>query len=1253
MVKNVYSKILLYLTLTLFTIAWCNSYAQILNRETNVAFLRENAQSLKVKNDFARENAFRLAKDKGWETLTITPAGAVIALQGVDELGLPIYFITDNNGTSAATTGTNKLYLNGGLGLNLSGSTIPKGKVAIWDGGAVAVTHQEFAPNRVKMRDNATTASDHATHVAGTIMAAGVYKEAKGMAFALPELSAFDFNSDQSEMSSNAASLLISNHSYGNISGWYNNTGVTPSRWEFWGTADANEDFKFGYYNDAARQWDLICYNAPYYLPVKSSGNNRSQTGPAIGANYFRYNESGTMVNAGPRPEGISSNNGYDIISTSGNAKNILTVGAINPLPFGPSSPSSIRISTFSSWGPTDDGRIKPDLVGNGVSVTSTTGTNGYGALSGTSMSAPNVSGSLVLLQELYGQQNQGTYMRSATLKALVLGTATEAGTHPGPDYIYGWGLLNSEKAAQAILNKGTKSLITETSLAQGATQVVNLIASGNGPLIATICWTDPEATPVPASTALNNRALRLINDLDIRIKDELNNTYSPWVLDPANPSASATTGDNFRDNVEQIYIENAIPGRRYTLTVSHKSTLTRGPQAFSIVATGVGGSVYCASAPNSNADSKIVNFKLANIDHTSQSNCTTYSDLTNQTINLEKGRTYPLSLSLGTCGINFNKIAKVFIDWNSDGDFDDEGELTATSPAMNGNEVFTTNIIVPDVATVNNISLLRVVLVETNAAANVLACGNYAKGETQDYKVNFTNPTLDVGVQALVNTNDVNCANTNQRVIVRLKNFGTQSISSIPVTVTVSENSAVVASLTANWTGNLPYLNEVEFTLPTGFNAQAGKTYSIIARTNMQGDLSLGNDAASASFRVNTPPVATSGSAIFCTNSAIYNLSAQAEANATVFWYKNPTDITPIHYGRTGSTSVSPQTNKTFYVGINDFTSNIGPKNKSEISEDGGYNQFTTSVTVNTLIPMAIESAKLYIGNAGQIKFNVINSAGINVSSVLLDVTPTNPSPGPGVLPNNPADQGRVYPLNLNFPAAGTYTITIEYFSGATIFRNNNSVSTNYPYKSELDLFSIVTNSATASGNLNYFKEFYYYLYDIKIRAGGCVGGPRLAVKVSDPVITLSNGILSSDEALGNQWFLNGERIIGAVSQTFTPTANGRYSVEVSSASGCIMRSAEFTVTHVLPNPEDINLKAYPVPTKQDLTVSFEVAEKSQVNVRITNLLGQTVFKQDIPNFTGFYHQKVTLSSFSVGMYVLSVRVGSKNYGRKVFLIK
>ena len=141
-----------------------------------------------------------------------------------------------------------------------------------------------------------------------------------------------------------SSNLLISNHSYGAIAGWYYNTTVTPPRWEFWGNPGDTVDYNFGYYDDETQMWDSIAYNAPYYLIVKSGGNSHGDgDGVAVGDPYWRYNSSNVMASAGNRPAGISSDDGFDNLPTYSVAKNILTVGAIGPIPGGYSQPLRMR----------------------------------------------------------------------------------------------------------------------------------------------------------------------------------------------------------------------------------------------------------------------------------------------------------------------------------------------------------------------------------------------------------------------------------------------------------------------------------------------------------------------------------------------------------------------------------------------------------------------------------------------------------------------------------------------------------------------------------------------------------------------------------------------------------------------------------------------------------------------------------------------------------------------------------------------
>jgi len=396
------------------------------------------------------------------------------------------------------------------------------------------------------------------------MIASGVVANAKGMAPSA-SLRAFDWNSDESEMASEAANgALISNHSYGYGRGWVYN----GSSWSWYGNTSIStqEDYLFGFYDSQAQDWDLIAANAPYYLIFKSAGNDRGD-GPGT-----------SPPNDGP----------YDCIGQQGVSKNILTVGAVEDVSGGYSGPGSVIMSSFSSWGPADDGRIKPDICANGIGLYSTYNTNNtsYASLSGTSMSTPSVVGSITLLQEHYENLNgAGNYMTAATTKALVIHTADECGSSNGPDYEFGWGLMNTQSAAAKITENQTGDVISELILNNGGTYTREVQAIGTEPLKVTIVWTDVPGTPV--SNQLDPIAPMLVNDLDLRLTTG-GSTHYPWKLNRNSPSSAATnTGENNVDNVEVVYVSNPVAGA-YTITVDHDGTLNGGSQAFSLIISGI-----------------------------------------------------------------------------------------------------------------------------------------------------------------------------------------------------------------------------------------------------------------------------------------------------------------------------------------------------------------------------------------------------------------------------------------------------------------------------------------------------------------------------------------------------------------------------------------------------------------------------------------------------------------------------------------
>ncbi|MDB5262727.1 MAG: C-terminal target protein, partial [Adhaeribacter sp.] len=741
--------------------------------KTDLAQLRKIATEQNQKFTLQHERALQLAKKHNWVISETQANGSFISLQGVTESGRPIYYETYSNQNAAITTNTDKVWSGGASGLNLSGSnSLLSGKLGIWDGGAVRKTHQELT-GRIVIRDGSTALNNHATHVAGTMIAKGVYAPIKGMSHGAQNLQAWNFNNDNSEIANAASGLLVSNHSYGNVAGWR----YIGTNWYWQGDLAVNdkEDVNFGYYGNLSQLWDNIAFNAPYYLMVKAAGNSRNMAEPAVGQPYYRYNATTGNYELMPgRTADMRYYNGYDLIPDHSAAKNILTVGAIQALPNGYKQPSDAVIFNASSWGPTDDGRIKPDLVGNGISVVSSTASadDAYGYSTGTSMAAPNVSGSLFLLQEHFANRNNGKFMLAATLKGLAIHTTNEAGNAPGPDYIFGWGILNMEQAVKVISNSQQKYQLTENMLLQGQTHTQMVIAGSSEPLRVTISWTDPAGTVLPmVPSTLNNRTPRLVNDLDVRVSSN-QNTALPWILDPANPSAPATTGDNIRDNVEQILIANPVPGQAYTIKISHKGTLKNSAQNYSLVVSGLKGIPYCTSGAKLTGGARIENVSIGKINNSS-TDCNTYSDFTTLAANAEIGQNIPLTVKLGTCGATANTLLKVFVDWNEDGDFTDAGEMAATSAVLPTSATFTTTITIPATVQNGNSARMRLVLSETDMAETFSSCGAYEKGETEDYILNFMPPTRDMGIAGIQIPGTTNFyANPGQGVTVKIKNF-------------------------------------------------------------------------------------------------------------------------------------------------------------------------------------------------------------------------------------------------------------------------------------------------------------------------------------------------------------------------------------------------------------------------------------------------------------------------------------------------
>lgn len=550
------------------------------------------------------------ARQLGLPERTVHLNGRIVEIADFDG-NEPVY-LTTHNVNAAISTGANLLRL---APYSVTGSGLT---VGIWDGGGVRTTHQEFT-GRVTIKDGAALI-DHSTHVGGTIGALGVDAAAKGMAPAVL-IDSYEWNNDKNEQTARGASypgeagkIYLSNHSYGVVSGW-SYTGLSSPVWSWYGSGTTSTSFEpdFGRYDTTSRDSDSMAYSLPYYLVVRSAGNDRLDN-PAAGTPVSLSTSTTSAVAydpaSHPAGDGVYRGSGYDTIGYDAVAKNVLTVGSAgDAVSGGTRSLAGAYMSSYSSWGPTDDGRIKPDVVANGEDVYSSfSGTDAsYGRMSGTSMATPNTTGSAALLLNWWGSLFPGHAPRSSTLKGLLIHTADDLGT-PGPDYQFGWGMLNVKAAADLLQeyknSPGTRRVVEDRLTTTTTSRGYVIMWDGVSPIRATLCWVDPAGT---STTSADSRTARLVNNLNLTVTGPTGTVYQPWVMPfvgnwtNATLSSAATTGVNNTDNVEQVFIPSPGAAGLYTVTVNSSGTLTNSLQNFSLLLSG-GVSTASLAAPSASA---------------------------------------------------------------------------------------------------------------------------------------------------------------------------------------------------------------------------------------------------------------------------------------------------------------------------------------------------------------------------------------------------------------------------------------------------------------------------------------------------------------------------------------------------------------------------------------------------------------------------------------------------------------------------
>lgn len=532
-----------------------------------------------------KEKAFEVAEKLGIETSGISPKGNYYELVRVDEGGLLLYRTTLGMGARATLNAENVSVAKKGVLLEGEDMT-----VGVIDAMSALSAHREFivsaldrttrlvekdavsrVPSDIESKRKYESSRAHATHVSGIIAAGGFYVggEAKGIVPKAKVLS-YNWGSDTSKMTAMAVDgILVSNHSYG--AKFFDDYGEILS--------DMHRNL-LGAYDLSSYRFDQIANKYPYYLPVTAAGNDGGEQVKT----YLNF----------PNKKNVDMLNGTAV------SKNVVVVAAIHEVPYY-TGPQDVKLAYFSSQGPADDFRIKPDISAKGVAVYSTTyyapelptdalDINRYQKMDGTSMASPAVAAVFALWQEWAIKHSKSKMpFTAATIRALMAHTADEAGAAPGPDHLFGWGVLNAKNGVHVMEGAmaGVDATLEEGTLQQGEEYKKTIeIKEKNKKVVVTLAWNDPAYKKYASSYGYNEKTMidnpTLVNDLDIIIVKG-DKSYLPWKLTKNHIDLKAVKGNNNVDNIEKIEFTASEVGT-YEIVLSHKGSLEGGKQDYSLI---------------------------------------------------------------------------------------------------------------------------------------------------------------------------------------------------------------------------------------------------------------------------------------------------------------------------------------------------------------------------------------------------------------------------------------------------------------------------------------------------------------------------------------------------------------------------------------------------------------------------------------------------------------------------------------------
>ncbi len=588
--------------------------------------------------------------DVNEDTIFVAANGSLLnAISNVEDVAsISNFYLNETfNAPSSASNGTQS----NDTSRDIIGATIANSRgydgstqtVAVADtgigGGTTTTAHRDIPSNRVTAIYNWPGAagscfqtvvndgsidvdSGHGTHTSGSVLSGG---EPSGLGRGIAPAAHLVFQSTENYATITSLCRILYGYTNGyyllglptNLQNLYSQAYTAGARVHSnsWGAAVAGD------YNTDGVNTDTFVWNNRDMVITFSAGNegidansdgvidNDSIGSPGTSKNVITV---GASENQRTDNYPCDTSLSYTTCASQSGANVIATYGTswpsdypANPIANDPAAGNANQMAAFSSRGPTDDGRIKPDVVAPGTWILSTYSDlyqQGYDAsanpqnsayqydgwgfpynsyykyMGGTSMSNPLTAGGAAVVKDYYSKA-YSINATAALVKATLINSAVDIldenndgasdNDFPIPNNHEGWGRVNLDAATD-----GTIQFVDEgTGLSTGGNANFQVTTTG-GPLKVTVVWTDYPST--------DTATVNLVNDLDLTVSGP-SGTFRGNVFS-GGWSATGGSADR-RNNVENVYIQSPAAGT-YTVTVNGFN-IPNGPQKFAIVVDG------------------------------------------------------------------------------------------------------------------------------------------------------------------------------------------------------------------------------------------------------------------------------------------------------------------------------------------------------------------------------------------------------------------------------------------------------------------------------------------------------------------------------------------------------------------------------------------------------------------------------------------------------------------------------------------